>query len=425
MPLKPLSHPIYAADVLAFALLCWVSFYITGHDSSDDFPQLLLSWKFGVLALFITLSFGAYRRIQAPYDWFRKPTIPRTSRGQKAAEFPPPFPNGWFMLCPDYDLARGEVRKFDVLGQNIVLIKTFAGEVGAMEAWCPHLGANLGVGGTINPKSDCLRCPFHGWEFDVNGRCKAVEGSDIIPTDSNLRRFPTRVQNQCILIWHDCEGREPSWDFDPHPAVNSRAWYLSGQTYGEVNAHIQEIPENGADAAHLNVLHKNFVWEKIAPSVTHRWSCTWEPDAEFKHRSSIRLGQAFHLFGVKIPGTQVDAEISQHGPGIVVLNLSTPLGRLVAYEFVTPIKTTTQMTQHVMFCSPTIPRFLGKFMLWALEEQFSRDIPIWEAKKFLPKPKISKADGPISSFRRWYSQFYSPTSMSFPDAVAKENMLDW
>jgi cholesterol 7-dehydrogenase len=109
----------------------------------------------------------------------------------------------------------------------------------------------------------------------------------------------------------------------------------------------------------------------------------------------------------------------------VLLHLATPLGELYTFEYVTPSKTTTQVVEHVMFCAQTIPRFMGKIFLWAFEGQFQRDAPIWETKKYLPRPVISKADGPILAFRRWYSQFYSPSSVSFSDALARESMMDW
>lgn len=32
-------------------------------------------------------------------------------------------------------------------------------------------------------------------------------------------------------------------------------WEYKGRTEHEINCHIQEIPENGADIAHLNYLH--------------------------------------------------------------------------------------------------------------------------------------------------------------------------
>ena len=46
-------------------------------------------------------------------------------------------------------------------------------EVYAVDAYCPHLGANLGIGGTV--KDNCLRCPFHGWLFEgKDGKCVEI-----------------------------------------------------------------------------------------------------------------------------------------------------------------------------------------------------------------------------------------------------------
>lgn len=32
------------------------------------------------------------------------------------------------------------------------------------DAYCPHLGAHLGVEGEV--KGNCIQCPFHNWQFD-------------------------------------------------------------------------------------------------------------------------------------------------------------------------------------------------------------------------------------------------------------------
>jgi 3-ketosteroid 9alpha-monooxygenase subunit A len=34
------------------------------------------------------------------------------------------------------------------------------------------------------------------------------------------------------------------------------------------------------------------------------------------------------------------------------------------------------------------------------------DVPIWRDKVFREKPVLVKGDGPLTEFRRWYSQFY-------------------
>lgn len=52
----------------------------------------------------------------------------------------------------------------------------FRGEDGiahVMDAYCPHLGANLAVGGRV--VGNCLECPFHGWQFrGDDGKCVKI-----------------------------------------------------------------------------------------------------------------------------------------------------------------------------------------------------------------------------------------------------------
>ena len=378
---------------------------------------------FYVAMLVSYVAWRVYVYVQSPLNLVRTPNVPRKTRDQKAAEFPPPFPNGWFNVCLSQNLAKGQVKELDLFGQKLVLFRGLDGTASILDGYCPHLGANLGVAGQVN--KNCLKCCFHGWEFDAEGKCVKVEGTSVIPPGSNLKKWVTKETNGTIYVWHDAEGRAPTWAMDEIEEINSGRYYCSGKTWCHVNAHVQELPENGPDSAHLNVLHKAFVWSKGPDSMSHEWSATWKPHETQSHKSDICLHQWLSLFGWTIPGTHVIAHINQIGPGIVMLHLSTPLGKLYTFEYVTPSKTTTQVVEHIMFCSQTIPRFMGKIFLWSLESQFQRDAPIWETKKYLPRPVISKADGPIQSFRRWYSQFYSPSSVSFSDALARESMMDW
>ncbi len=46
-------------------------------------------------------------------------------------------------------------------------------------AYCPHLGANVAVGGRVVPGEDCVECPFHEWRFRGDtGRCQGVPYSE-------------------------------------------------------------------------------------------------------------------------------------------------------------------------------------------------------------------------------------------------------
>ena len=55
-----------------------------------------------------------------------------------------------------------------LLGENLVGFRDTDGNVGVLDAYCPHRGAPLFFG----RNEDCgLRCVYHGWKFDVHGAC--------------------------------------------------------------------------------------------------------------------------------------------------------------------------------------------------------------------------------------------------------------
>ena len=82
---------------------------------------------------------------------------------------PLPLPIGWYCVAEEAELAAGELRRVRSFGQELVLWRGENGEPHLWDAYCPHLGAHLGVGGKV--EGDGLRCPFHAWKFDGSGRC--------------------------------------------------------------------------------------------------------------------------------------------------------------------------------------------------------------------------------------------------------------
>ncbi|CAG2107313.1 unnamed protein product [Medioppia subpectinata] len=79
------------------------------------------------------------------------------------------------------------VKPFEMCGQQLVAFRGATGAVHVLSAYCPHLGANLGVGGHVVTESesgdDCIQCPFHGWRFGGDGQCKRI------PKIENLEHF--------------------------------------------------------------------------------------------------------------------------------------------------------------------------------------------------------------------------------------------
>ena len=78
-------------------------------------------------------------------------------------------PRRWRVLDDLGSIGANEVRRYEIGGRELVAFLDDRGAPRAFPAHCPHQGAHLGHGGTI--EEGCLRCPFHGLHFDPDGRC--------------------------------------------------------------------------------------------------------------------------------------------------------------------------------------------------------------------------------------------------------------
>ena len=96
-------------------------------------------------------------------------SIPR-----RTDECPQQYPNGWLPVYDSQDLPKGQVRSLFALGRDLVIFRGTSGKVYLFDAYCPHLGANLGVGGTV--VGDDIKCHFHGWKYNDQGVCNDIPG---------------------------------------------------------------------------------------------------------------------------------------------------------------------------------------------------------------------------------------------------------
>ncbi len=71
------------------------------------------------------------------------------------------------MLAEEVPGADSTPVRLNVLGEKLVAFKDSEGKVGILDAYCPHRGAPMFFG----RNEECgLRCVYHGWKFDVNGK---------------------------------------------------------------------------------------------------------------------------------------------------------------------------------------------------------------------------------------------------------------
>ena len=103
--------------------------------------------------------------------------LTQTSRSTAAGEL---LRRYWQPILPTVRLGNKPVR-VRVLGENLVLYRDLSGELGLIQERCPHRSASLLLG---MPEADGLRCRYHGWKFDRNGRCLEQPFEDTVGSGS-------------------------------------------------------------------------------------------------------------------------------------------------------------------------------------------------------------------------------------------------
>lgn len=351
---------------------------------------------------------------------------------RKPGETPPVFPNGWFPLIESRDLRVGKSLPVTALGKEFAVFRGHDGRAYVLNAHCPHLGAHLGVGGRVY--GNCLECPFHGWRFKgENGVIESIPYAEKVPEFIKTKSWPVCEKNGFLYVWFHAEDERPFWYPPDIPEVTEGLWSYRGRTQHTVNCHIQEIPENGADAAHLGHLHYDSVFSGSDLRFTnsrfwefckHDWKPQWEPDPEpNNHMASIYLTHVTRVFGYALPFTELTLNIKQIGPAIVHLAFNSRFGSGVFVQGITPEGPLKQRLVHQLYASSSFPQVIANLLLLSEGCMLERDIMIWNNKRYIKNPVLVKEDKLISRHRRWYWQFYSENSPTLQQV--RESSIDW
>jgi len=306
---------------------------------------------------------------------------------------PLPIPDGWFALAFSDELAAGQLRAVRAFATDLVLYRGEDGRAHVLDAFCAHMGAHLGIGGRV--EGDAIRCPFHAWLWDGEGRCVEVPYAKKIPARARMRSWPVREQSNLVMVWRSAAGDGPRFDVPDVPELGSEAWLPPERREWIVRSCPQEMAENTVDEAHFRYVHGTH-----AVAETERFAAD---GAVFRVVSRNRVGTPRGEQAGRI-------EIEAHGLGYGTTRFSG-IADLLLVTAGTPID-----GDHVhmrlqlsvrRLADADATRGVGRAFLAEIERQFAQDIPIWENKIHLERPLLCHGDGPIGALRRWARQFYS------------------
>jgi cholesterol 7-dehydrogenase len=269
-------------------------------------PKLHISVVLIILYIFYYYKYGFYIFRQKHSFTQGKHRIGKTL---------PAHPNGWFIVARSGEIKVGETKYIDAHGESLVLFRANNGSSYVLSAYCPHLGANLGVEGRVVHDS-CIQCPFHAWTFDgETGEC--VIGKDKKPKEGiqyeyefdcetnkcefkpkqtekiKIKKFLSQEHSGYVYVWFSAKQGEDINQLNqentqgkgkmknketftpPYEPLNVSAIQKNlcyrGYSLNIVNCHISDIAENGGDLLHFIYIHN----EIIPLLVKGHWEAKW------------------------------------------------------------------------------------------------------------------------------------------------------
>ena len=315
-------------------------------------------------------------------------------------DFPIPF--GWFAVADSRDLAPGDVKPIFFFEEHLVVFRTADGAAHVTGAFCPHLGAHLGHGGTVD--GNALVCPFHGWRFDGRGRCVGVPYASAIPARAAagpcLRTYPVVECSGVIWAWYHPRGVAPLFDLDTVPELEDPAWCEPERYAWEVDTPIQEAGENAVDVAHFVSVHGAQDVPKARITLDgHRRETrltVMAPAIDEDGNLDLTALAPVELVTTSC-GPGMGTQVFGFGSHVVMLATSAPI-------------TSRRMKMTFAFTWPLdvseSAQMIARGLAAEIVRQVKQDIPIWENKTYHAHPMLCDGDGPVAKYRRWFGQFY-------------------
>lgn len=164
------------------------------------------------------------------------------------------FRSYWLPVMLSHDIPTPGSAPFRVkiLSEKLIAFRDSNGKIGLMDEFCAHRGVSMWFG---RNEEGGLRCPYHGWKYDVNGQCTEIPSEPIGSTHCKkikLKSYP--VVELRGVIWAYMGSAEsppplPAFEFATVPADQT---YMS-LVYQECN-YLQAL-EGGIDSSHVSFLH--------------------------------------------------------------------------------------------------------------------------------------------------------------------------
>ena len=173
----------------------------------------------------------------------------------------------WYFVELGSALKPGQMRRYELLGEPVLLGRDRQGEAFALRDICPHRAAPLSAGSIGQGEGGAaeVACPYHGWRFwAADGVCAAipslVDGQELDPARIRVRSYPVRESQGLVFVYVAADPRSPA-PAEPPPtfpgAVGGAPKIVERMDF---DSHLDHAVVGLMDPAHGPYVHQQWWW---------------------------------------------------------------------------------------------------------------------------------------------------------------------
>jgi len=174
----------------------------------------------------------------------------------------------WYPVAATSELIERPTKGVKILGEELVLYRDKQGRPGLIGSQCAHRRMSMLLG---IPEKEGLRCAYHGWLYDRNGKCLEQPYEQAEDPNSNFKErirmpaYPVQELGGLIFAYLGAEPVPllPRWDLFVRDGV------LRDIGAAVIPCNWLQIMENSLDPVHVEWLHQhfyNYVQERLGHS---------------------------------------------------------------------------------------------------------------------------------------------------------------
>ncbi|HZP79516.1 MAG TPA: Rieske 2Fe-2S domain-containing protein [Pseudolabrys sp.] len=140
-----------------------------------------------------------------------------------------------------------------LLSERLLAFRDTQGRLGLIDEFCAHRGVSLWFG---RNEENGLRCPYHGWKYDVTGQCMEVPSE---PVESGyckrikLKSYPLIERGGILWTYMGAPEQQPPLPEFEFTAVPATQRFIAKRT--QESNWLQAL-EGGIDSSHVSWLHR-------------------------------------------------------------------------------------------------------------------------------------------------------------------------